>query len=92
MSDFSIGGVGGVGMDSQTFGAQTVSKTLDTMNNSSGTTAAPTDQQTFGAAVVSKTLDYMNANPAGSGANADYEFQKDVLGAAASKAIVDNIV
>lgn len=77
---------------SNALGAETaygiVSKTLDTMNNTSSSSAAegfsPTDKQTFGAAVVSKTLDYMNSG-SGSSVNNDmsqtYQFSKDVLGA-----------
>lgn len=91
MSDMSIGGAGS-SLGDQLFGARVVSKTLDTLNNTSGMTAVPTDRQTFGAAVVGKTLDTMNANPPGGASDAGYGFQKDVLGAAASKAIVDNIV
>lgn len=65
-----------------------VSKTLDTMNNTSTTSSAegftPTDKQTFGAAVVSKTLDYMNSGSSSSAKNdmsQTYQFSKDVLGA-----------
>lgn len=55
--------------------------------------ASASDRQVFGAQVVTKTLDYMNQNHgSSSGHNADYDFQKSVLGAAASKAIVDNLV
>jgi len=62
-----------------------VSKTLDTMNNtSSAGEYTPTDKQSFGAAVVSKTLDYLNSG-SGSSASKDmsqtYQFSKDVLGA-----------
>lgn len=70
-------------MNRQTFGAQVVSKTLDTMNNV-GTAAAPTDKQSFGAAVVSKTMDYMNSGPDSSGMgemSQTYDFAKNVLGA-----------
>ena len=42
---------------------------------------APADAETFGAQVVTKTLDTMNKAPSG-GTNADYDFQKSVLGAA----------
>lgn len=77
-----------------------VSKTLDTMNNTSSSAmsssfgaasagdATPFDKQTFGAAVVSKTLDYMNSGSSGSSSSSDmsqtYQFSKDVLGAYAS--------
>lgn len=70
-------------MNRQTFGAQVVTKTLDTMNNA-GPSAAPTDKQSFGAAVVSKTMEYMNSDPDKSGMNdmsQTYDFTKDVLGA-----------
>ncbi len=77
----SIDGIGSVGGMS-TFGAEVVSSTLDTMNNSSGLTFAPVDNQTFGASVVTKTVDYMNQNQNGFGGDADFEFQKDVLSAA----------
>ena len=71
--------------DSQTFGAASVSSTLDALNGTGSSSGyAPVDKQTFGAAVVSKTLDYMNA---GSGKSTSdemsqtYNFSKDVLGA-----------
>ena len=69
--------------------AELVTKTLDTLNNSSGSTSyAPVDKQTFGAAVVSKTLDYMNSGSGSSSAAGDmsqtYNFSKDVLGAYAT--------
>lgn len=54
------------------------------MNSISGLASAM-EQQTFGAQVVTKTLDYMNQNHgSSSGHNADYDFQKSVLGAAYS--------
>ncbi|WP_428562222.1 MAG: hypothetical protein ACP59X_20835 [Solidesulfovibrio sp. DCME] len=75
---------------SNALGAETaygiVSKTLDTMNNTSAATGeyTPTDKQSFGAAVVSNTLDYLNSG-SGSSASKDmsqtYQFSKDVLGA-----------
>ncbi len=73
-------------MNRQTFGAQVVAKTLDTMNNA-GPATAPTDKQSFGAAVVSKTMDYMNSGPGQSGGNdmsQTYDFSKDVLSAYAA--------
>ncbi|HDQ40032.1 MAG TPA: hypothetical protein ENN39_03255 [Desulfonatronum sp.] len=69
-------------MNRQTFGAQVVARTLDTMNNA-GPSAVPTDKQSFGAAVVSKTMDYMNSEPGKSGMDdmsQTYNFAKDVLG------------
>ncbi len=80
----SIDGIGTGGMSP--FGAEVVSNTLDTLNNSSSLSFAPVDKQTFGASVVTKTLDYMNQNQFQSrntfGNGADYGFQKDVLSAA----------
>lgn len=79
-------------MAKQTFGAQVVTSTLDTMNgmgSQSGMSAGPiTDKQSFGAAVVSSTLDYMNSGGPGSMSSnvGDYGFQKQVLGAAYSGA------
>lgn len=71
--------------DSQTFGAATVSSTLDALNGSGSSSGyAPTDKQTFGAAVVGKTLDYMNSGSGKSTADEmrqTYNFSKDVLGA-----------
>lgn len=83
-----IGSVGSSGLDGslwnqQTFGAQVVSETLDTMNNATGQ-AAPVDKQSFGAAVVSKTMDYMNSDPfkgSGSDMSQTYDFAKSVLSA-----------
>jgi hypothetical protein len=93
MSDFGISGIGNNAWSSQEFGARTVSGTLDAMNRSGPMNAAPVDRQTFGAAVVSKTLDYMNTDRSGAGSfGADYDFQKSVLGAWASGAILNNIV
>jgi hypothetical protein len=82
----SIAGSGGTAsFDRQTFGAQVVSKTLDTLNNASGQSVAPVDKETFGAQVVSKTLDYMNSgNNYGPNNASDYGFQKSVLDAAYS--------
>ncbi len=68
-------------MDRQTFGAQVVSETLDTMNDQGTGTAGAYDSETFGAAVVSKTLDYMNSDPMSSSMDQSYSFQKDVLSA-----------
>lgn len=75
---------GAVNMDRQMFGAQVVSKTMDYMNNQSGSSSpGPVDGQTFGAAVVNKTMDYMNSggNNAGgmSDMNQTYDFTKSVL-------------
>lgn len=70
-------------MDTQTFGAAVVTKTLDYMNGqgSSSIDNAPMDKQTFGAAVVSKTLDYMNSGQShDNGMAQSYDFQKSVLG------------
>lgn len=80
-------------LDRQTFGAQVVSKTLDTLNGASSGEYAPVDKQTFGAQVVSKTLDYMNAGSQNT-TNADYDFQTKVLGAytAGQGALLDLIV
>ena len=69
--------------DQQTFGAQVVSETLDTMNDATAQSAA-FDRETFGAAVVDKTLDYMNSDPfgsSGSDMSQTYDFAKSVLGA-----------
>jgi len=92
MSIDSIGGSqGGASTltDSQTFGAQVVTKTLDYLNGQSSNSgmAAPVDKESFGAAVVSKTLDYMNSgNQSGHASDMSntYNFQKDVLGAQAT--------
>ncbi len=87
MSISSISGSGGfTPFDRQTFGAQVVSETLDTLNNSSSSQSmAPVDKQTFGAQVVSKTLDYMNSGSnVGPNNSSDYDFQKSVLDAAYS--------
>lgn len=78
---------GGSPFGGQTFGAQVVTATLDSMNGASSGQIAPTDKQSFGAAVVSKTLDYANSNQfqhrnTFGSANADYDFQKSVLSAA----------
>jgi hypothetical protein len=84
----NVSGIGAMAMEMnrQTFGAQVVTKTLDTMNNA-GPSMAPTDKQSFGAAVVSKTMDYMNSEP-GKSSMSDmsqtYGFAKDVLGAYAT--------
>jgi hypothetical protein len=64
----------------ESFGAQVVGKTLDSLNGASSGESAPVDKQTFGAQVVSKTLDYMNSGSQGTN-NSDYDFQKDVLSA-----------
>ena len=81
------------------FGAAVVEKTMDYLNNSSGSSLAPVDKQTFGAAVVSKTMDYMNSGPMGASKggfgdmNQTYDFAKDVLGAYASgKGAIANII
>lgn len=81
--DVSGFGAMAMGMNRQTFGAQVVAKTLDTMH-SAGSSAAATDKQSFGAAVVSKTMEYMNSEPDKSGMNdmsKTYDFAKNVLGA-----------
>jgi hypothetical protein len=75
---------GAMTRDRQMFGAQVVSKTMDYMNNQSGSSSqAPVDGQTFGAAVVSKTMDYMNSGDnSGNGMsdmNQTYDFAKSVL-------------
>jgi hypothetical protein len=92
MSIDSIGG-GSSAYDRQTFGAQVVSATLDTMNNQGpGNSFAITDKESFGAAVVGKTLDYMNAGSSPSSDMAQtYDFNKSVLGghAASLGAIYD---
>lgn len=93
----SISGTGGynTSLDRQTFGAQVVSETLDTLNNASSQSLAPVDKQTFGAQVVSKTLDYMNSgNNYGPNNSQDYNFQKSVLDAAYSGkgTIIDNMI
>ncbi len=82
-----VSGIGAMAMEMnrQTFGAQVVAKTLDTMNNA-GSSMAPTDKQSFGAAVVSKTMDYMNSGK-GSGMSdmsQTYDLSKNVLGAYAT--------
>lgn len=77
----SVDGIGAGGM--QAFGAQVVTETLDTMNGGNAA-AAPVDGQTAGASVVTQTINYMNQQDGFGGGNADYEFQKDVLGAAMS--------
>ena len=74
-----IEGIGAGGI--MAFGAETSSGTMDAMSGNGGLTFAPVDKQTFGASVVTRTLDFMNQQD-GFGSNADYEFQKDVLGAA----------
>ncbi len=81
MSSNSIGGLSSA-FDRETFGAQVVSATLDTMNGQGfGNNYAITDRESFGAAVVSKTLDYMNSgNSYGSDMNQTYDFSKSVLG------------
>lgn len=88
------GAAGLAAIQKQAFGAAVVSKTMDYMNNFSGSrgasfSAAPVDKQTFGAAVVSRTLDTLNSGQGYTHRNqhanqlsgADYGFQKDVLGA-----------
>ncbi|HBR06039.1 MAG TPA: hypothetical protein DD766_02820 [Desulfovibrio sp.] len=68
---------------------------MDALSGSVAGLASATDRQVFGAQVVSTTLDYMNQHQnhgSGSGHNADYDFQKSVLGAWASGAIVNNLV
>lgn len=58
---------------------------MDEMTASVASLASASDRQVFGAQVVAKTLDYMNQNQGqSSGQNADYDFQKSVLGAAYS--------
>ncbi|PTN38542.1 hypothetical protein C6366_02800 [Desulfonatronum sp. SC1] len=80
------------------FGAAVVEKTMDTLNNASGSSFAPVDKQTFGAAVVNKTFEYMNTNPTSSkGGFGDmsqtYDFAKNVLGAyATGKGAITNII
>lgn len=71
------------------FGAAVVEKTMDTLNNASGSSFAPVDKQTFGAAVVNKTFEYMNNGPGGAmGGSGDmnqtYDFAKNVLSAYAT--------
>jgi hypothetical protein len=71
------------------FGAAVVEKTMDNLNNASGSSFAPVDKQTFGAAVVNKTFEYMNNGPGGAkGGFGDmsqtYDFAKNVLGAYAT--------
>lgn len=67
---------------------------MDEMTASVASLAIASDRQVFGAQVVAKTLDYMNQNHgSSSGQNADYDFQKSVLGAAyGSKAIFNVMV
>ena len=78
--------INGIGFDSQTFGAQVVTKTMDYMNGTNfgsnmggASSLAPMDKQTFGASVVTQTLDTMN-QPMGD-MNNSYDFQTQVLGA-----------
>jgi len=73
-----IEGIGAGGI--MAFGAETASGSTGATIGG-GLTFAPVDKQTFGASVVTRTLDFMNQQD-GFGSNADYEFQKDVLGAA----------
>lgn len=70
-------------MNQESFGAQVVTGTLDTMNGQNGgNDPVITDKQSFGAAVVSKTLDYMNSGDMGDrGMHSGYDFQASVLGA-----------
>lgn len=76
----SLGG-SSLSYDKDTYRAQLVSATLDSLNGQGPTGGnAITDKQSFGAAVVSKTLDYMNS---GSNTASDmaqnYSFSKDIL-------------
>lgn len=71
------------------FGAAVVEKTMDNLNNSTGSSFAPLDKQTFGAAVVDKTFEYMNSGSSGAKGGFDdmsqtYDFAKNVLGAYAT--------
>ncbi len=71
------------------FGAAVVEKTMDTLNNASGSSLAPVDKQTFGAAVVDKTFEYMNSGPGNAKGgfgdmNQTYDFAKNVLSAYAT--------
>ncbi len=71
------------------FGAAVVEKTMDTLNNASGSSFAPVDKQTFGAAVVDKTFEYMNSGPSNAkggfgNMNQTYDFAKNVLSAHAT--------
>lgn len=64
---------------------------MDATSGSVASLASSSDRQVFGAQVVAKTLDYMNQNHgSNNGQNAGYDFQKSVLGAWASGAIVNN--
>jgi len=69
--------------DKQSFGAQVVSSTLDTMNGQGGAgteATSITDKASFGAAVVTKTLDYMNSGSShGSELAQNYDFSKNIL-------------
>jgi len=86
--------IGGLG--DQTFGAAVVSETLDIMNNSGGGSSfAPVDKESAEGALVSKTLDYMNSGPSSgdpTGMDQSYDFQKDVLGAYATGALVNKSI
>ena len=86
-------GVGGMGMDQQTFNAQLVNRTLDTMNNR-GATTAPVDKASFDGALVSKTLDFMNPDSRSDkdGMSQSFNFQKDVLGAHAGVGTIANMM
>lgn len=64
----------------------------DYSSMSIGSMASAMDAQTFGAQVVTKTLDYMNQHQSSGQSNSNYDFQKSVLGAWASGAIVNNLV
>ncbi|MCM0756239.1 hypothetical protein M7784_13445 [Desulfovibrio aminophilus] len=84
MSDYGISSIGSSSWSTQASG-------MDAMAGSQS--AAKADRQLFGAAVVEKTLDYMNSGSSGTGSlNADYDFQKSVLGGWATGAVLNNIV
>ncbi|WP_419787635.1 hypothetical protein [Pseudodesulfovibrio sp.] len=86
--------IGGLG--DQTFGAAVVSETLDIMNNSGGgSSLAPVDKASAEGALVSKTLDYMNSGTVAgdtTGMSQSYDFQKDVLGAYGTGALVNTMI
>lgn len=86
-------GNGAVALDRQSFGAQVVTRTLDTLNGASPSAPAPVGRQGFGAAVVAGTLDALNVNQAGGKGAAqtasDFDMQKKVLGAHATGAVFD---
>ena len=99
--DYSGAGALAGAMNNQTFGAAVVSKTMDYMNNASGSSAlTPSDGKTFGAAVVSKTMDYMNSGNSSQSSkggmsemNQTYDFAKDILSAyTQSQGAIVNIV